>query len=297
MAAQTTPASPVPRQRSRGYYVAKGLGHRVQAALAWRAAADRESSVDGVRILAYHRVWKGRDDLAVAPDDFRRQMETVVHVGARAVSLTEAVERLEQRTGEPLVCVTFDDGYHDNLDHALPVLRELDVPATIFAPTALIAGHIRLYWYRAGHDPPLLSFDEVAEIDRDPLFDIGAHTRTHAALPDLSDEAAWDEIAGSKQDLEERLGHPIQAFAYPAGLHSPRDLRLVREAGYRAAVTIEPGANRPGQPPEALHRMVIDGHDTIRMFEAKLVGLLDNPWGIDTLRRLPHRLRTPSTSS
>jgi peptidoglycan/xylan/chitin deacetylase (PgdA/CDA1 family) len=295
MPAPMTPASPVPPQRSRAYYVAKYAGHRLQASLAWQAAGGRAPAVDGVRILAYHRVCNARDDLAVAPADFRRQMEAVLSTGARAVSLTDAVEALEQRSGAPLVCITFDDGYHDNLDEAIPVLRELGVPATIFASTELIAGNVRLYWYRAGKEPPLLSFDELAEIGRDPLFDIGAHTRTHPALPSLPDEAAWDEIAGSKHELEERLGRPVATFAYPAGLHSPRDLRLVREAGYRAGVTTEPGANRPGQPPEALHRMFIDGHDTPRMFEAKLAGLLDRPWGIDRLQAARGPARSTSS--
>ena len=216
-------------------------------------------------------------------------MEAVLRSGVRPVSLVEAVEALRERSAERLVCVTFDDGYHDNLEYALPILRELAIPATIFAPTALITGEAPLYWYPPGAEPPLLTWDEVAAVDREPLFDIGAHTRTHPALPRLSDDAAWDEIAGSKRDLEERLGREVMTFAYPAGLHGAREMRLVRDAGYAAAVTTAPGRNDPGQPFEALHRMLIDGRDTLRMFEAKLAGLLDRPWGVDTLSRIPRR--------
>jgi peptidoglycan/xylan/chitin deacetylase (PgdA/CDA1 family) len=286
----------VPPVRSRAYYAAKSLAHRLQARLAGLPPDGRP--VDGLRILAYHRICSARDDLAVAPDDFRRQMEALLRTGTRIVSLTDALEALDARSDEPLLCVTFDDGYRDNLDHAIPVLRQFGIPATIFVATGLSAGTTRTYWYREGREPPLLSFDELAEIDCDPLFDIGSHSRTHPALPELPDAAAWEEIAGSKNELEERLGHPVIAFAYPAGLHSPRDRRLVGEAGYLAALTTEPGPNHPAQPREALHRMFIDGRDTLRMFEAKLAGALDSPWGMDTLLRVRDRfetrIRTPS---
>jgi peptidoglycan/xylan/chitin deacetylase (PgdA/CDA1 family) len=294
MSAEPTNGSRVPPQRSRAYYVAKGRAHRLQATLAWRASRGKPGSIDGVRILAYHRISEVRDDLAVGPAAFRRQMEAVLRSGIRPVSLVEAVEALGRRSTEPLVCVTFDDGYHDNLDHAVPVLRELGIPATIFAPTALIAGDAPLYWYPPGAEPPLLSWEELAAIDRDPLFDIGAHTRNHPALPALSDENARNEIAGSKHDLEQRLGRSVTTFAYPAGLHGERELRLVREAGYAAAVTTVPGLNEAGQPREALRRMFIDGRDTLRMFEAKLAGLLDSPWGVDTLARRLRRTQEPA---
>jgi peptidoglycan/xylan/chitin deacetylase (PgdA/CDA1 family) len=294
MTAPSTTESQVPPQRGHAYYLAKGLAHRLQANLAWRRSRGKPAEAAGVRILAYHRVCKGRDDLAVAPRTFRRQMDAVLRSGARPVSLVEAVEALGQRSTERLICVTFDDGYQDNLEHALPVLRELVIPATIFAPTALISGDAPLYWYAPGARPPLLSWEEIAAIDREPLFDIGAHTRTHPALPTLSDDAAWDEIAGSKRDLEERLGRSVTTFAYPAGLHGAREMRLVREAGYAAAVTTGPGRNDPDRPLEALHRMFIDGRDTLRMFEARLAGLLDRPWGVDTLRGIVRRPQEPA---
>jgi peptidoglycan/xylan/chitin deacetylase (PgdA/CDA1 family) len=195
------------------------------------------------------------------------------------------------------LCVTFDDAYHDNLEHAVPVLRELGIPATIFAPTAIVDGRAPMYWYSERDQPPALSWDELQELHRDPLFSIGAHTRTHPALPSLSDDAAWEEIAGSKHDVEEHLGRPVSSFAYPAGLYGERELRMVRDAGYRAALTVEPGLNGSGQPRELLYRMFIDRRDTLRMFEAKIAGLLDRPWGYDDLRKLFPFARRVSTAA
>jgi peptidoglycan/xylan/chitin deacetylase (PgdA/CDA1 family) len=287
--------SQVPDQKGEIYYFSKHLAHRLQAARAWRASNGDEMWATGVRILAYHRVCADRDELAVAPAVFRRQMEAVMDARVKPVTLEDALAALDARSPGRHLCVTFDDAYHDNLEHAVPVLRELGIPATIFAPTAIVDGRAPMYWYSEREQPPALSWDELRELDRDPLFSIGAHTRTHPALPRLADDAAWDEIAGSKQDVERHVSRPVMTFAYPAGLYGARELRMVRDAGYRLAVTTEPGLNRPGRPCEALYRMCIDRRDTMPMFEAKLVGLLDKPWGFDDLGRLWPRRRTHKT--
>jgi peptidoglycan/xylan/chitin deacetylase (PgdA/CDA1 family) len=290
-------AAQVPPPRSRAYYVSKHYAHRLQATIAWRSSGGFAAWRSGVRILLYHRVSKALDELAVSPEAFRRQMEAALASGARPVDLTTAVAALENGSTERLVCVTFDDAYHDNLDQALPVLRQLGIPATIFVPTGIIDGSARLYWYAPGDEPPVLSWDELAEIATMPLVAVGAHSVTHRALPALSDQEAWEEISGSKRILEARLGRPVTSFSYPAGLYGDRELRMLREAGYSAALTTEPGLNCPGQPLDQLHRMIIDRLDSLRMFEAKLSGALDRPWGVDTLRLTARRRAAPSRSS
>jgi peptidoglycan/xylan/chitin deacetylase (PgdA/CDA1 family) len=230
-----------------------------------------------------------RDELAVTPRAFRAQMETMLRFGADFQPLDEALFRLEEGAPGRHVCVTFDDGYHDTLDNALPALRDLGIPATIFVSTTVIDGTARLYWY---HDaPPTLSWSELREISQEGLFTIGAHSRTHPALDKLPDEAAWDEIAGSRVDLEERLGRPVTSFAYPAGLQGEREIRMVREAGYRLALTCEPGLNLPRHRAHALRRTPVNRRDNLSMFEARLTGLLDHPWGVQGALTLPSRLR------
>jgi hypothetical protein len=76
----------------------------------------------------------------------------------------------------------------------------------------------------------------------------------------------------------------VTGFAYPAGLVGEREARMVREAGYRAGVTTQPGLNVSGVRPELLHRSLIDRRDDRTTFVAKLTGLLDMPWGIQSLR-------------
>jgi peptidoglycan/xylan/chitin deacetylase (PgdA/CDA1 family) len=287
---RTAPASSrVPNPRRRLYYASAHWLHRMQVTRARRIKRAEGPSASGLRIFLYHRVTNDHDELAVTPEAFRAQMEMMLRAGATPTALDEALVALEEGAPGQHVCVTFDDGYHDNLDYAIPVLRDLGIPATIFVPTAVIDGAARLYWYDKA--PPTLSWTELRQIGREELFTVGAHSRTHPALQKLTDEAAWDEIAGSRRDLEDRLGRSVTSFAYPAGLQGEREIRMVREAGYRVALTCAPGLNAPGQRPHALHRTPVSRRDSPRMFEARLTGLLDHPWGLQAALKLPTRLR------
>ncbi len=248
----------------------------------------QEPWTTGVRIFLYHRVSPEHDKLTVTPEAFRAQMELLLSAGTNPINLDEALVVIQERVPGRHICVTLDDGYHDNLDYAIPVLRELGIPATIFVMSAVTDGSAQLYWY--DRPPPILSWNELREIDQESLFAIGAHTRTHPALDKLTDEAAWDEIAGSRRDLEEHLGRSVTSFAYPAGLQGEREIRMVREAGYRVALTCEPGVNGPRDSAHAMRRTPVSGRDNLRMFEARLTGLLDRPLGLRDLRGLPARM-------
>ena len=110
---------------------------------------------------------------------------------------------------------------------------------------------------------------------------------SHPSLLAVADEAAAEEIAGSRRELEAWLGRRVSAFAYPAGLYGERERRLVAQAGYTAAVSCEPGVNRPGGDPFALRRRQIDSRDRLVDFRAKVGGGHDSPLPLrDTYRRL-----------
>lgn len=230
----------------------------------------------GLRILFYHRVSDDDDPLAVSPRRFREQMELLAAEGVEAVGLTTAVDLLERGLSPPcVVAVNFDDGYRDVAENALPVLERLGFRATVFLPTGVIDGTASFPWYE--RQPPLLGWDEVVELDRAGTLSFEAHTVTHPNLLLLDDTSARYEIAQSKLDLETRLGRPVQAFCYPAGLFGERERRFVAESGFRAAVSCEPGVNLPGQDLLTLRRRQIDPTDRLLDFRAKVGGGHDTP--------------------
>jgi peptidoglycan/xylan/chitin deacetylase (PgdA/CDA1 family) len=238
-----------------------------------RACRGPEVEWRGLRILCYHRISPERDVLSVQPGLFRRQLEYALASGAAPVRLVDGLRDRAHASDRRSFCVTFDDGYADTLSEALPILRELSIPATVYIPTAIIGGTARLTWYHA--PPPMLDWPGVHELRADGLVDIGAHTRTHPALTRLSDDAVRHEIAGSRAELAVQLGEAPTTFAYPAGLYGERERRLVDEAGFTSAVTVRAGVNAAEADPLELARTLIYGEEPLETFAARFDGKLD----------------------
>ncbi len=126
----------------------------------------------------------------------------------------------------------------------------------------------------------IASWDEIVAQCHGRLA-AGSHTRRHLFLDRELPETAREEIAGSKQDLETRLGRAASAFAYPGGRVSGAVRQWVREAGYACAMTTEPGINRTSDDPYALKRINVwngtmtngNGRFWAPQFAFKLLGL------------------------
>ena len=222
--------------------------------------------------------------ISVHPDDFRRQMRWLASLGWRGVSLSKLVH-LSSQPGERhsrVFGITFDDGYADNLYHALPVLQELGFSATVF----VIADRIET---DAVHNPRwltlypdvipstyrYLTWEEVGTLC-DSGIEIGAHTCTHPFLDQTDYRAQFREIALCRIKLEQAIGDLVVSFCYPAGRYNGQTLELVRASGYRQAV-ITPSSIRWGcQPdPYLLRRAGIYHTDSLMRFQLKCTPLFD----------------------
>ncbi len=197
--------------------------------------------------------------LSVSPEHFRAQMEELVRLGYHAITpdeLADAVEGLKTLPTKP-VLITMDDGYRDQYTEAFPILKANNLHATFF-----VVSDYALY-------PLYLSHDLIRELDASGLITIAAHTRHHSGLADLKLEKQTDEIFGSKKALEQVVGHPITAFAYPYGNFNDDVKRLVREAGFRVAFSTLLGSV----------------HTTSTLFEARRIRVLDDEYLEPILKR------------
>ena len=251
--------------------------------------AGRLYRLSGTRILTYHSVGYRRHDMNVTPEDFCVQMRWLAQ-NHHVIPLTEAAEGAEG------IAITFDDGYQDNLAHAAPILRELNLPATFFVVPERTGGML-------DHDSDpetsrLMSWYELAELNA-LGFSIGAHTLTHRRLSTLTEEEQREEIIESADILESRLGCSIETFAYPFGSAADYDDTSVAIAKKRfvCAVTNRYGVNTAGSNPFTLRRIWIDSTDSLTTFRAKVNGqldtlcLLDSPYGLRARRGLNRLLR------
>lgn len=257
------------RRRSTGL-VKAGLVH-LQAAT-WTVLGSRSET--GVRILNYHNVGPASDQLTVAPSRFLRQLELIEEVGLPVVDLRELLDPDKPHDSNVLV-ITFDDGYRDLLEYAIPAIEKRGWPATVFVVPGAADGYVRYPWY--GADQAVISWDEMREVEARGFIRFEPHTLTHPDLPALDAASAEREIRGSKDAVEAALGRPSRSFCYPGGFFGQREVDLVARAGFVCAVSCEYGVNRRPWNPYALRRIPVDRYDTHRLFSARLRGATDRP--------------------
>ena len=156
-------------------------------------------------------------------------------------------------TGRKNITITFDDGFCSNLEAALPVMQELRCWSINYLVADRIGKTSDWEAVEGGEARPLMDEAQI----RDWLAAghwIGAHTCTHPRLSRIPRAQAKEEIRASKKKLEDRFGQPIEHFAYPYGDYDEAVLDLVREAGFKTAVTMDRGVNPRRTDPFRLKR-------------------------------------------
>jgi peptidoglycan/xylan/chitin deacetylase (PgdA/CDA1 family) len=239
------------------YYVFT-LRSRRQAAIA-RAGEFSEP----VRVMFYHRVadtfpnrWTMRPQTFAAQINWLRERFDLV-------SLAEAQARIASgRNRFPTACITFDDGYADNLQNAVPLLLKNRIPFTYFVSTDHVLRNQPFpHDVQAGRPLAVNTLADLRDLAAAGV-EIGAHTRSHADLgATLSIAELTDEIIGSKHELEDAIGRPIKYFAFPYGLHknlSAIAFRIAYEARFAGVCSAYGGYNFPGDDAFHLRRFHAD---------------------------------------
>jgi peptidoglycan/xylan/chitin deacetylase (PgdA/CDA1 family) len=172
-------------------------------------------------ILTYHSLDESGSVISVRPETFRRQMEILAESRIPVVPLAEV------RRHPGAVAITFDDGFANLAEHAVPVLERFLFPATIF----VVSGYCgrRNNWPTQPPGVPQLSLMSWQLLrDLPATISLGAHTVTHPDLTALDDDAAAREVLESRDDIEQNTSRPVEAFAYPYGRVDRRCAALVR---------------------------------------------------------------------
>jgi peptidoglycan/xylan/chitin deacetylase (PgdA/CDA1 family) len=236
-----------------------------------------------LRVLMYHKVndlWP--NPTTVPTSVFAEQMALLPDLGYTVVSLQDV--RDHYLGGAPLppgaVLITFDDGYRDNLENALPILTQHGYPAVVFVPVAFLEdGHPLPHeeLLRAlGVRNETVRWDELVALEAGGIR-VESHGIAHRPLSELEPAEAVREIAVSKLRLEERLGREVEAFAFVKGSHAdfrPEHASLVHQAGYKLGFTSVSGANGPASDRFRLRRYNVEPYSA-KTFELVLAGACD----------------------
>jgi peptidoglycan/xylan/chitin deacetylase (PgdA/CDA1 family) len=167
-------------------------------------------------ILTYHSLDDSGSVISISPSSFRGQMGFLARSGIPVVPLAQI------QTARESIALTFDDGFQNFIQHALPALEEYAFPATIFVVSGYCGRRNNWPGQTAGAAPdlPLLSWDELSALP--PSISIGAHTATHPNLRHLPAERRESELRECRAEIEQRLGRSVRALAYPYGASSPK---------------------------------------------------------------------------
>lgn len=195
-------------------------------------------------ILCYHSVepdWSS--PLAMHPATFAAHCEWLSR--RRVVPLVEAVGHFDSsfRLPRGSACLTFDDGFSGVHDHALPILMQHRLPATVFlVAETLTEGGKAVDWVDtpAGRDLTTLSVEEVLEMQRAGV-DFQSHSQAHLDLTRLSFADCVRDLRGSREFLESLLGRAVPLLAYPRGRHNEGVRAAAAAAGYTYAFTLPEG--------------------------------------------------------
>lgn len=219
-----------------------------------------------VPVLLYHAVTEDPGSqiapFAVSPAEFERQMDVVQAAGRTIVSFGQLISgdvrgapEAAARSGsaERRVVITFDDGYADFADAALPALQARGLVSTLFLTTGWLAGGPGR---TPGPTDRMLSWSQLPEL-QEAGVELGAHSHSHPQLDTLTRPALRDELGRSKDLLEDALRREVDTFAYPHGYNGPRVRRATRESGYRAAAAVRNALHPPGGDPYAVARLMV----------------------------------------
>ena len=235
------------------------LAARASLAAPIRRARLRQLAAQGrapVSVLFYHRVSDEHPNCwTISRDSFRRHVDYCCrHLDL--IDLAEVQHRVaSDDSPTPAVSFTFDDGYADNCDFALPLLIERQIPCTYFVTTSHVRNRSPF-----SHDARVgvpLKVNTVGQIREaaDCGVEIGCHARTHFDFSQVHDKRVIRrEIIDAKEELEQMIGKPVGYFAFPYGLPAhltPEAIEMIHAAGFVGFCSAFGGYNLPGR--DAFH--------------------------------------------
>jgi peptidoglycan/xylan/chitin deacetylase (PgdA/CDA1 family) len=215
----------------------------------------------GVVIVLYHSVGNS----SVSKRLFEEQL-LFLKENYTILKLDDLISYLRnnQAIRDNRAAITFDDGYRDNYEVAYPVLKCLNIPATIYLTAS----------YLDSGDTKYLSWEMAKEMVHSGLISIGDHTYSHPVLSNLKKDLQEAEIASGRKRIEDVLGINVTSFAYPYGQapHFSKDtIGILKKSGYHYAVTaFSKKIDSPLQSVYEIPRVPMDGAMNMKEFEIRL---------------------------
>ncbi|WP_235550873.1 polysaccharide deacetylase family protein [Paenibacillus sp. Soil787] len=215
-----------------------------------------------IPVLNYHSVTIDPGNVVViSPAKLEEQLTYLHDHGYTPVSLATFISLIEGKSDEAApkkpVLLTFDDGYIDNYEQAMPLLAKYAFQATLFISPDM------------NDQEGYLNWEQIKKL-QEAGWDIQPHGMTHPHLPQLSSDQQAYEILEARKQIEEKLGTKADVYCYPYGEYNKTTLKLLKDHGFRYAFTIDQGFATNQQSPYLLKRLFINGEEGLKSFIRKL---------------------------
>ncbi len=231
-----------------------------------------------IPILMYHQVVDKDLDtphkIYISKKNFKKQMSYLHNNGFTSYHFKDLQEIIATGKSYPQksIMITFDDGYLNNLENALPILEQYKTKATIFL---LADANQRSNSWDQGQVPEsaLMNAEQRKRLAAHPLIEIGSHGFHHKKMSEMSNDQIKQELVESKKSLEQEFTKPIMAYAFTYGILPDQPDHRASDAGYQFAVNTDQGGLHWTDNLFSLFRINIFPNDTGLKFWKKI-----QPW-------------------
>ena len=226
------------------------------------------------RILMYHDIATDRASakrLSVPVNDFAAQLHFLYAEGYETLTAAAVACALAEgrELPERAVVITYDDGFADLHETALPILNRYHFTVTVFVTTEWVQDSKSS---RSARRPgKMLSWSQIRDL-ASAGFEIGAHSCSHPQLDQLSNQYLEEELRISKAKLEDELQRPISGMAYPFGYSNVRVRRVVQRLGYNYACAVGNRMIDGASDQFALPRLTVKRGTSLRQFQSIVYG-------------------------
>jgi len=228
-------------------------------------------------VLYYHSI----------PDSHRKAFARQLDVIA-SLTIPISIEHVPGLLpGKRYSAITFDDGFEDTIDNAVPELEKRGIPATVFLTTAYLGRHAN-WWpdYLPERQHKIAAAEKWQRLS-EKLISIGSHTVTHPYLSSLVETEARRELSESRAILQELLNRKISTFSFPYGDFNAGLVDWCRDAGYKRVFSTMPSYAFRNEEEFLSGRVKVEPTDWKLEFRLKILGAYRwLPFAISWKRRI-----------
>ena len=234
-------------------------------------------AVSGIPVLNYHAIddadnINSSHNVSVSLKSFKEQISWLHKEGYRSLTQEDLNSLLFQKKAIPgkHVLITFDDGYFSLYKYALEVLSEYGFTATLFLSTSFIGNPYEQADFAFVKHDRQLTWPEIRELSANG-WSIQSHGNTHTRMTHLDIASIANEVTLSKNIIEQNLGSPINAFAFPYGIYNKSVIDQLKIAGYTSSYTVHSGKLFQSAKRFQIPRIEINNADNIDSYKIKVL--------------------------